>query len=50
LVSRSVRLPGLLAPLREKIARELYRTMSDVAVLLAADIAAFAYGPKRVRG
>lgn len=50
LVSRSVRLPALLAPLREKIARELYQIMNEVAYRLAADIAAFTYGPKRVRG
>lgn len=50
LVGRSVRLPGLLAPLREMIARELYRIMNEVAYLLAADITAFTYLPKRVRG
>lgn len=47
LVSRSVRLPALLAPLREKIARELYRVMNETAFVLAADIAAYAFKPGR---
>lgn len=44
LLSRSVRLPGLLVPLRELIAQELFNTMMRVAQALALEITAIAYG------
>jgi hypothetical protein len=44
-LSRSVRLPGLLVPLREKIAQELFNIMLRVARPLALEIAAIAYRP-----
>lgn len=43
LLSRSVRLPGLLVPLRELIAQELFNTMMRVAQALTLEIAAIAY-------
>lgn len=45
-LSRSVRLPGPLVPLRELIARELLNVMLRVARPLAREIAAGAYRPK----
>ncbi|MEI8164330.1 MAG: hypothetical protein WCI19_14440 [Betaproteobacteria bacterium] len=44
-LSRSVRLPGLLVPLRERIAQELFNVMLRVARPLASEIAAMAYRP-----
>jgi len=45
-LSRSVRLPGLLVPLRELIAQELFNVMLRVARPLALEIAAAAYRPQ----
>jgi len=45
-LSRSVRLPGLLVPLRELIAQELFNVMLRVARPLAQEIATAAYRPK----
>ena len=42
-LSRSVRLPGPLVPLRELIAQELLNVMTRVARPLASEIAASAY-------
>jgi hypothetical protein len=44
-LSRSVRLPGLLVPLRELIAQELLNVMLGVARPLALEIAAKAFHP-----
>ncbi len=44
-LSRSVRLPALLVPLRELIAQELLKVMLGVAHPLAREIAGLAYGP-----
>jgi hypothetical protein len=44
-LSRSVRLPGLLVPLREMIARELHNVMIRVARPLALEIAAATFRP-----
>ena len=44
-LSRSVQLPRLLVPLREKIAQELFNVMIRVARPLASEIAAKAYRP-----
>ena len=44
-LSRSVRLPGLLVPLRELIAQELLNVMLRVARPLALEIAAIAFRP-----
>ena len=44
-LSRSVRLPRLLVPLRELIAQELFNVMTRVARPLASEIAATAYRP-----
>jgi hypothetical protein len=44
-LSRSVRLPRLLAPLRELIAQELFNVMLRIARPLALEIAATAYRP-----
>ncbi len=44
-LSRSVRLPRLLVPLRERIAQELFNVMLRVARPLAVEIAAIAYHP-----
>ena len=44
-LSRSVRLPGLLVPLRELIAQELLNVMIRVARPLALEIAAIAFRP-----
>lgn len=45
-LSRSVRLPGLLVPLREMIAQELFNVMLRVARPLAHEIAAATYRPE----
>jgi hypothetical protein len=49
MLSRSVQLPGLLVPLRERIAQSLFETMSDVAKRLAGElsVAVFRKSPSR---
>ena len=42
-LSRSLRLPALLVPLREKLAQSLYDVMNEVAVRLAREVAAIVY-------
>ncbi len=42
-LSRSVRLPVLLTPLREQLARSLYRVMNAIAMRLASDLARDVY-------
>lgn len=42
-LSRSVRLPVLLIPLREQVAQRLYGIMNDMAIRLAGDLAAVVY-------
>lgn len=42
-LSQSLRLPTLLVPLRDGIARNLYRIMSDVAAAMARDLIATVY-------
>lgn len=42
-LSQSLRLPTLLVPLRDGIARNLYRIMNDVAGVMARDLAATVY-------
>lgn len=49
-LSRSVRLPALLAPLRESFARHLLDVMSGVGARLAHDLTRDVYGPRRRRG
>lgn len=46
-LSRSLRLPALLVPLREGIARSLYRIMNDAAGCLARELAATVHRPGR---
>lgn len=46
-LSRSVRLPALLAPLRESFAQHLLDVMSDVGARLARDLARDIYGPRQ---
>lgn len=46
-LSRSLRLPALLVPLREGIAHGLYQVMSDVAARMAREVAATVYRPGR---
>ncbi|MBU0752159.1 MAG: hypothetical protein KJ787_12875 [Gammaproteobacteria bacterium] len=46
-LSRSLRLPGLLTPLREGIARSLYRVMIDTAGRLAREVATVVHRPGR---
>ncbi len=48
-LSRSLRLPALLVPLRERIAQSLYDVMVDAAAGLANDVADSVYRPRRVR-
>ena len=43
LLSRSLKLPGLLVPLREKLAQSLYSVMNEVAQRAARDAAAVVY-------
>jgi len=43
LLSRSLRLPGLLVPLREKLAQSLYSVMNEVAQRAARDAAGVVY-------
>jgi len=42
-LSRAVRLPALLTPIRERVAQSLQGIMSDAATRLASEIAAMAY-------
>jgi hypothetical protein len=48
-LSRSVQLPALLVPLRERIAQSLYEIMSDIARRLAGEVtlAVFRKNPSR---
>lgn len=46
-LSRSLRLPAPLVPLREGIARSLYRSMNETAFRLAREVAATVYRPGR---
>ncbi len=46
-LSRSVRLPALLAPLRERAAQNLSETMDDAARHLAGELARAAYSSRR---
>lgn len=46
-LSRSVRLPALLAPLRERAAQSLAEIMDDTARRLAGDLARAAYSSRR---
>jgi len=46
-LSRSLRLPALLVPLRERIAQSLYGVMADVAAGLAKDVAGIVFRPER---
>ena len=48
LLSRSLRLPGLLVPLREKLAQSLYSVMNDVAQQAARDAAGVVYRAGRI--
>lgn len=48
-LSRSLRLPALLVPLRESLAQSLYRIMNDVAVGLAKEVASIVYRPPKSR-
>ncbi|MBX9811054.1 MAG: hypothetical protein K2Y16_05515 [Burkholderiales bacterium] len=43
ILSRSVRLPALLAPVRERIAQSLHGIMNDTAKRLAAELAGVVY-------
>jgi len=45
-LSRSVQLPTLLVPLRERIAQSLFETMSDVARRLAGESSVAVFGKK----
>ncbi|MDH3288865.1 MAG: hypothetical protein OEP48_14245 [Betaproteobacteria bacterium] len=47
-ISRSVRLPGLLAPLRELAAERLFDVMNEWAWRLAAELARGVYHPARL--
>lgn len=42
-LSRSVRLPAVLAPLRERLARGLHNAMNDAATRLAGDLSRIVY-------
>ena len=46
-LTRSVRLPALLAPLRERVAQSLFTIMDDVATRLAAELARTVYRSDR---
>ncbi|MFA6314125.1 MAG: hypothetical protein WC681_21805 [Sterolibacterium sp.] len=46
-LSRSLRLPALLVPLREKLAKSLYEIMTDTATRLARELAGCVYRPDR---
>jgi hypothetical protein len=45
-LSRSVQLPVLLVPLRERIAQSLFETMSDVARRLAGELSVVVFRKK----
>ncbi len=47
-LSRSLRLPALLVPLRERLALSLYDIMNDTASRLARELAGAVYGSARV--
>ena len=47
LLSRSLKLPGLLVPLREKLAQSLYGVMNEVAQRSAREAAAIVYRAER---
>lgn len=49
-LSRSLRLPVLLVPLRERLAQSLYSVMNDVAVRLANEVAGIVYRPAKSSG
>lgn len=46
-LSQALHLPGLLVPLRERLAKSLYEVMSDTAARLAQELAACVYRPDR---
>jgi len=50
-LNHSVRLPALIAPLRERLARGLYSAMNAVAAQLASDVSRLVYvgGPREQR-
>lgn len=48
-LSRSLRLPALLVPLRERLAQSLYSVMNDVALSLAKEVAGIVYRPTKSR-
>ena len=49
-LSRSLRLPALLVPLRERLAQSLYSVMNDVAVRLANEVVGIVYRPAKSSG
>lgn len=49
-LSRSLRLPALLVPLRERLAKALYGVMNDVAQTLAKEVAGIVYRPAKSSG
>jgi len=49
-LSRSLRLPALLVPLRERVAQSLYGVMTDAAAGLANDVTGSVYRPERSTG
>jgi hypothetical protein len=49
-LSRSLRLPGLLVPLRERLAQALYGVMNDAALRLANEVTATVYRPAKSSG
>jgi hypothetical protein len=48
-LSRSVQLPALLVPLRERIAQGLFEIMSDVARRLAGELSVAVFRKKPAR-
>jgi len=46
-LSRSLRLPALLVPLRERLAQSLYSVMNEVAVRLANEVATIVHRPAK---
>ncbi len=49
-LSRSLRLPALLVPLRERLAQALYGVMNDVARSLAMEVTGIVYRPAKSSG
>ena len=49
-LSRSLRLPALLVPLRERLAQSLYSVMNEVATRLVSEVAGIVYRPAKARG